>query len=209
MFWCCAESHSFEANWTHVKDNGSWCPYCAGNVKPDIKQLQAFAINERNGTLLSTKYINAHTKYLWQCSELHKFETSWNSVKSRGSWCPTCASFKTERRCKEILEQKLGITFTKTRFYFEEQRLEFDGFNEEHRIAFEYHGEQHYEFPNAWHKTLEDYKAAQLRDDYKEQFAAENDITLLIIPYNEKYNLEAFIENLIQATPGLKQLQSA
>ena len=37
----------------------------------------------------------------------------------------------------------------------------------------------------------------QEKDDYKEQYAAENNITLIIIPYTEKDNLEEYITKII------------
>ena len=86
----------------------------------------------------------------------------------------------------------------KTRFKYNSSTYEFDGFNKENKIAFEYHGIQHYIYPNYWHKTEDIFKAAQQRDKNKEQYCQENDITLIVIPYTEEKNLELFIaSNLI------------
>ena len=45
------------------------------------------------GECLSEKYVNAHTKLLWQCSEDHQWSATPDSVK-HGSWCPECARLK-------------------------------------------------------------------------------------------------------------------
>ena len=133
---------------------------------------------------------------LWECKELHKWEATWHNIKDRNSWCPVCSSFKTEKLCKELLEQKFGFEFRKTKFYYGDQQLEFDGYNKQYNIAFEYHGKQHYEFNKYFHKIEQNFIKQQQRDDLKEQFAAENNIKLIIIPYTENDNLEKFILSL-------------
>ena len=62
---------------------------------------------------------------------------------------------------------------------------EFDGYNEEHKIAFEYHGYQHYVYPNFFHKTEKDFLSNQERDKAKEEYCKENNIKLIIIPYTD------------------------
>ena len=198
LLWQCENQHQWKSCWDNIKNSHQWCPYCCGNIKPDVKELQTYAIN-KNGKLVSTEYINALVKLVWECNICqHQWEANWNNIKDKNSWCPHCSSFKTEKLCREILERKLGIEFRKKRFWISNQRLEFDGYNEENKIAFEFHGEQHYEFPNNWHKTKRQFDLAQLRDDLKEQYCAENNIKLLIIPYTEYKNLEKYIDQLLQ-----------
>jgi thiol-disulfide isomerase/thioredoxin len=197
ILWQCENAHQWEANWNDIKNNKTWCPYCAGLNKPNISELQQFAIN-KNGKLISSEYINSRTNLLWECSEGHQWAANWHNIKDRNSWCPNCSLFKTEKLCKQLLEENFGFKFMKQRFYYNNQRLEFDGYNEENKIAFEYHGIQHYEFPNCWHKTEQEFIEAQKRDDLKEQFAAENNIRLIIIPYTEERNLQNYIINLVK-----------
>jgi hypothetical protein len=66
----------------------------------------------------------------------------------------------------------------------------------ENKITFEYHGIQHYRFPNYWHSTKKEFLDNQKRDDLKEQFAAENNIQLIIIHYTQENNLEVFINKI-------------
>lgn len=197
VIWECDKLHQWKAKWNTIKDQGSWCPYCFGNLKPDISELQEYA-KIKNGKLISIEYINSSSKMLWECKELHQWEATWHNIRDKNSWCPICSSYKTERLCRELLEQKFGFEFKKKRFYYIEQLLEFDGYNEERRIAFEYHGEQHYERNRMWHKTEQDFIAQKIRDDFKEQFCIENNIKLIIIPYTESNNLEIFIQNLLE-----------
>ena len=167
-------------------------------MKTNIKILQEYAI-EKNGKLISNIYINNITPLLWECSTGHQWLANWSYIKNENYWCPQCiSSFKTERLCKKLLEEKLGFEFRKTKFYHGSSRFEWDGYNEEHKLAFEYHGYQHYEFPNVFHKEIEDFMKGQLRDDFKKWYAKENGISLIIIPFSENENLELFINNEIR-----------
>jgi len=199
MLWECSEGHQWKACWNSI-NSGSWCPYCAGKAKPNIIELQEYA-SSKQGKLISTKYINNKENIIWECSEGHQWEARWDSIKNAGHWCPECSSFKTEYKCKELLEQKLGFEFKKTRFYYDKNNkhkfFEFDGYNDKHKIAFEYHGYQHYIFPNFFQKTKEEHEKAVQRDLDKINYVKENNIKLIIIPYTEEKNLEDYITKQI------------
>jgi hypothetical protein len=199
LLWQCEFGHQWNANWNNIKNN-SGCFHCKGKIEPDIKELQKFAIN-KNAELISTIYINNKKSLIWQCNKCNnQWKANWNNVKN-GSWCPYCYAFKTELKCKELLEQKLNIKFKKTRFYYNIKNLhkfiEFDGYNEENRIAFEYHGIQHYQFSKHWHDTKNNFEVIKRRDNLKEQYAAENNIQLIIIPYTKEKELVSYISSLV------------
>lgn len=84
--WKCDQNHTFPATGSNVM-KGKWCPYCA-NLKVDIKDMQALA-EKNGGKLISPEFINARTKYTWECEEGHRWEAVWGSIKN-GSWCPDC-----------------------------------------------------------------------------------------------------------------------
>lgn len=197
LLWECEHKHQWQAVWNSIKNHNTWCPYCSEQVKPEMKELQNFALN-KNGLLLSLEYKTNKTNLLWQCSKGHQWEATWNNIKSRNTWCPECKNWKTEKLCKELLEKQLEIKFEKKRFYYNGHKfLEFDGYNQKNNIAFEYHGYQHYIYPNRWCKTIEEFSEHKKRDDLKEQFAAENNIKLIIIPYTEEDNLEKYITKIL------------
>jgi hypothetical protein len=195
--WQCEKGHQWKTAWQHIKNKHSWCPTCSNNM-PEIDKLQQFAKN-KNGLLLSKKYKNSRTSVEWQCEKNHIWSACWNNIK-KGSWCSICSAFKKEIECKELLEKKVNVIFIKKRFYhdskFKHKYLEFDGYNEEKKVAFEYQGYQHYIFPNFWHKTKEEFEAGQKRDELKRQYCIENNIKLIIIPYTEQNNLKNFINSL-------------
>jgi hypothetical protein len=95
MRWKCRMGHEWSTVGYKVAQ-GTWCPVCAGVVKPTIEDMRKLAA-QRNGSCLSRAYINAHTKIEWRCSDGHEWLASPSVIKS-GSWCPECA--RTRRRGK-------------------------------------------------------------------------------------------------------------
>ena len=181
LIWQCSKHHVWTARWDSIKNQPSWCPVCANNVKQDIAALQAHA-KTRLGKLLSTTYTNCKHNLTWECSKGHVWQATWDNI-SRNKWCPYCSHGKTEEICRDLLETKLKISLPSKRIIYNENRYCFDGYNKEHKIAFEYHGYQHYIFPNHFHKSEDRFIAAQQRDKNKEQYCKENGITLIVIPY--------------------------
>lgn len=87
MEWKCDKGHVWSAV-GHRIASGSWCPTCAGVIRPKIEDMRKIAA-ERSGTCLSSKYIDAHSKLEWRCEVGHKWKASPSTVKA-GSWCPSC-----------------------------------------------------------------------------------------------------------------------
>jgi thiol-disulfide isomerase/thioredoxin len=193
LLWECKEKHQWKATWSNIL-HGTWCPVCFGNNSPTILELQEFAEN-KEGSLVSIKYINAKNKLMWKCKKGHIWNASWDSIR-RDSWCPECSRFKTEYRCKELLEKKLGFELKKINFKCGSHCYQWDGYNKEYKVAFEYHGYQHYVFPNFFQKTEEAHEKSKQRDLDKLKYAKENNIKLIIIPYTEEKTLEEYINNL-------------
>lgn len=74
-------------------------------------------------------------------------------------------------------------------------KLELDGYNEELGLAFEYNGEQHYVYPNKYHKTKEDFEHQKRRDLVKFELCNLYGVYLIVIPYTVPINgLKSFIE---------------
>ncbi len=75
--------------------------------------------------------------------------------------------------------------------------LEIDCFIPSLNLGFEYNGEQHYNFPNAFHKTEEQFEAQQQRDIEKNKLAEEREIKLITIRYDEELS-EELIKNKLK-----------
>lgn len=46
------------------------------------------------GSLISSTYLDAHSKMEWECSKGHRWKASTYSVKNNGTWCPECRGTK-------------------------------------------------------------------------------------------------------------------
>lgn len=63
------------------------------------------------------------------------------------------------------------------------ERLEYDCYNEELKIAAEHNGQHHYEYPNAFHKSEEEFLYQRRRDTYKQQLSDEHGVYLITVPF--------------------------
>lgn len=88
LMWRCEYGHEWEATVRNVL-RGSWCPYCGGSMRSNIKDMHKLAA-VNGGVCLSTKYVNTHTKLEWKCSKGHKWKAIPATIK-KGGWCPECA----------------------------------------------------------------------------------------------------------------------
>lgn len=93
-----------------------------------------------------------------------------------------------EKLTRRALEQIYGKKFPKVRPAWLTNpstgcRLELDGYCEELKMAFEYHGIQHREWPNGFFKTKQEFYNQVARDQYKTEKCEQQGIYLIIIDY--------------------------
>ena len=105
-----------------------------------------------------------------------------------------------EKLCRSILEKFFNKPFTSARPNFllnpeTNRNLELDCFNKELMLALEYNGAQHYDWPNTFHKTLEEFNAQRRRDDLKRRICESSGIYLITVPFRvPHHNLPKYIE---------------
>lgn len=102
-----------------------------------------------------------------------------------------------EHFTRDLLDEITTVRFTKARPLFL-QGLELDGYNEEHKIAFEYNGKQHYEHVPFLHKTVKDFEAQRQRDERKRRLCTEHTHT-----HRNTDDLEEFLQNELTYTSVL------
>lgn len=139
---------------------------------------------QRGGQCLNPDdYVNTNTKLTWQCLEGHTWTARWNNVK-HGSWCPKCR-LKSEALVRAFLEfvTELELPSTKPswlrncggpRAYYQ-----LDGLNEDAKLAFEYHGPQHYSHVAAFHSDNTKLTLQQERDDFVRRICQNRGIRLI------------------------------
>ncbi len=106
LLWQCAQGHKWEAIPNSIKQ-GTWCPYCAGNVRKTLEEIRATAA-ARGGKCLSPAYGDGKRSLLWECSKGHRWQASANSIR-QGHWCPFCVGLgKTIDDMKNLAAQHGG-----------------------------------------------------------------------------------------------------
>ena len=178
--WECGLKHRWFACSNNIKDSGTWCPTCNGNIPLTEDEFHQLA--KKNSGKLISKYEGLYKKVEWECKERHRWCAIPFSIKYTKTWCPECASFKSERLIRESLEYMTGSKWIKCRPVWL-GKLELDGYCESENIAFEYQGRQHYEYIPYFHKSEQDFKNQQKRDKRKKEILKSRDIELIEIPY--------------------------
>ena len=87
--------------------------YITSRFTEELRILQSLAISHR-GQLLSSCYVNSHTKLSWKCKKGHEWKATPNHIKG-GKWCPFCAGHikLTLQELERIAEKKDGRCLSK------------------------------------------------------------------------------------------------
>ena len=173
---------------THLEGHG--CPKC-GSKNRNRKTTAEF-IEEANNIhdyiydYSKVNYINNCTKVKIICKKCRKEFNQQPRDHLSGKGCPYCKSSSGEKKIAAIL--KTGFETQKT---FDDlinpktgKKLRYDFYVEEKNLLIEYNGIQHYE-PIEYFGGEEAFKQIQFRDKLKIDYAAKNNINLLIIKYDE------------------------
>lgn len=129
---------------------GRWCPKCSGNAIYTIKEVKN-KIQGLGGTLNTEKYINGKQLLNITCYMGHNWFAKFNNIMA-GSWCPECASSKTQKLLYEIISNLFGkdnVYYNYKEFEWlknhkTKRKLELDIFVKNVKLAIEYDGEQHF-----------------------------------------------------------------
>lgn len=180
--------------WKVTPDNflrrNSRCPRCNRNARLSNKEFAEY-MNTILGDeyRVDGKYVNMHTKI--QMTHLTCGKT-WSVEPSslvQGTRCPKCASSKGEALVESVLDKHNVVFETQKRFSdcVHILPLPFDFYLPNINTLIEYDGEQHYrpvDFNGEGIESAERFfRLGKLRDGIKNQYAKENGINLIRIPY--------------------------
>lgn len=164
--------------------------------------LEIIAIaTENGGKCLDNEYVASNIKMNFRCIDNHEWSARPNDIK-RGTWCPSCRSNKTENLVRQFFETVFNKPFKGSSpawLQIEgERKCILDGLNTDLKIAFEYHGEQHYHYiPHFHDRSNKSFEYQQERDLKVRTLCADNDIKLIEIKYLEDgYSRDTFISYL-------------
>lgn len=176
--------------------NGLTCYNCRP-VKCGYPKLSIGKVKEilkEYGLTLIGEY-TSHNEYMeLKCDEFgHLFKRNLTQIKL-GRGCTICKSSTnyygiSEEICRGFLKYLFDEDFIRMKpKWVTENGFIYDGYCDKLRIAFEYNGKQHYEHIVHFHKTIEDFKVQQENDKKKIKLCADNNVSLLIIPYTVNHN---------------------
>lgn len=79
------------------------------------------------------------------------------------------------------------------------ERLMLDIYCDSYKLAAEYHGRQHFEYSNLFHKDRQDFLDGQARDERKVELCKEQGIALIVFRYNDELTEEAVYDRMMEA----------
>ena len=190
--WECELGHEFQATAEKVIHRKQWCPICAGNVKLTLHDMKNLAAS-RNGKCLSTEYVNSQSNLIWQCEFGHNWEATASNIK-RGKWCPDCSGSRGESAIRAFLEKIFSSKFPKKRPLWLKRgksRFELDGYCEELGIAFEYHGNYHFDEKHNWYPGSLTLQQRIEYDAFKRARCKTNNVYLIEISEFDAHDSDA------------------
>ena len=193
--------------WQRPNDhlNGCGCPKCNDKYIPTTEEWikKAKQVHGDKYDYSKTVYINSQTNICIICPEHGEF---WQlpSTHLKGSGCPLCVGTHGEQYIMEFLNKNnIQFEFQKTFKWLKYRKnLYLDFYLPELKCCIEFQGEQHYKPINFGSKNkkelLSEFKLIQKRDIVKEKLCRENNIRIFYIKYDELFNIENIINNIIK-----------
>ena len=174
--------------------SGKGCPKCAGTfMDRDYFIEKANVVHGNKYIYDKVEYVNTHIKVTIICPEHGEFtQTPSNHLNGKG--CPKCNYSHGERYFYEQLELS-NIKYDPQKTYDDlkglgDGLLSYDFYLPEYNTLVEIDGVQHYNEKCGWHQKEEDWTIRQIHDEAKNEYAENNRIELIRIPYLNGVNDE-------------------
>lgn len=209
---CSCGKHNFTTSYVGFRHGKKKCDYCVGQIRWDYLKVKEFVESNSDCILLSTKYINTHTKLDFLCSCGNKFSVDWHDFyddKRKKRHCSECSTDSIlEQTCIEILN-KYKVDFEYQKIYpdckFPETngQLKYDFYLPVYNLILETHGYQH-DHPSKFCSTMTDEEAEfelikrKERDKFKEEYAIKNNYDFMVIWYYEIRKMEEIIKSKLK-----------
>lgn len=186
----CCNNHEWITTWGKIQ-SGRKCPYCSGKFN-NYETIKTMIESEEGYKLLTFDCNNLRDRLDIQCNNNHKYSATGSTFK-QGHRCPYCNKSRGEKIISDIL-YKYDIYYI-PQYKFDDCRfkhvLTFDFYLPEYNMCIEFDGEFHYKPIMG----VDEFAKGYVRDDIKNAYCNENNISLIRIPYWEKENLEQILLN--------------
>jgi len=192
---------------------GQGCPDCARKsasqkITKTNEQFMQEMSSKRPDIIVLGTYKGVFNTIKVKCKVCgHIWKATPNNLL-HGSGCPKCTTSKGEKRIAQYLD-KLGIAYIYDKRYFKDlvsaggSLLRPDFIIPSLKIWVEYDGQQHFEPVDFTGKMSEQqiqdtFKKVQQNDQIKNQYAKDNNWTLIRIPYTEYDNIEQILDSYLK-----------
>lgn len=147
------------------------------------------------------KYINIDTPITFKhipCGTIFELTPYQFITRHNKKYCPVCYYKKShgEILIADFLT-KNGFLYKKEYIFKDLPNRKFDYFLPELNIAIEFDGQQHYEFVEFFHRTIENFNLRQQMDIEKNQYCIKNNIPLYRIPYWEEEHISKILSQIL------------
>lgn len=215
----CDKKHTWPAKPYNITFGNHWCPVCYGNSKVEAGKKIQKMIEDKGGKLL-TPYNGKRSPITlshFDKNVIHVWTTIAENIFQH-CWCSICNESKGEREIRLFLE-KHNIKFEKefpVKINNSHYRFDFLLHFDNKVMIIEFDGEQHFLFPNFYHKdddlTIfeskahkvgtknksflsgeEKFKKQQTADYVKTKWAIDNEIFILRIDYLNFNNIKTIL----------------
>lgn len=193
---CISCGYKWEAHPNNLL-RGYGCARCAGHIKTHEDFIKKFnEINPSSNITFLNKYVDSKSPLLCKCDK-DLFE--WNALPSnllKGTGCPRCKESKGEKLITDILT-KNNICLIRQKTFDElygigNGNLSYDFYIPNLNILIEFQGEQHYK-PINYFGGEKQFEIQQEHDKRKREYAKDNGIKLIEIPYWDFENIEEIL----------------
>lgn len=179
------------------------CVRCSGLEQLTLKQVKKRLkrINP-NLKVVSREYKNSSTPLRCKCKTCGvSFSKPWSSLCQGIKGCECRQTWMGEEEVRKLLEDLTGWKFPKASSSSVPflHGMHLDGYNEEHRIGYEFQGPQHYRLVNfgGGKDTPKKLRNRKLNDDRKRKQCARHGVFLIVVPH-WKRNVKQFLEEKLK-----------
>jgi hypothetical protein len=196
----CLEHGIFEQNPNNHISKEHGCSFCNGGIKynKDIFIRRSKEVHGDKYDYSLVNYINSHTKVRIICPIHGEFKQTPSCHTNHKYGCPVCSESRGEKEIRNILDKHdinyiYQKQFSGCRFKYP---LKFDFYLPKYNTCVEYNGIQHYNI-NEFFGGYESLIYSKKRDKIKIDFCENNNISLLVIKYNDN-NIKNKLLNFIR-----------
>lgn len=190
------------ANFLRQKYN---CGFCEGQRESKDTDYFLKQLHERHGNKFSllTEYVNAASSVRIRCNNCGFIRNIKPNSLLLSGFCPKCDKKGSvgEKKIMRFLEQN-NIPYI-PQMYFSNWKIGlhyFDFYIPTYNLVLEFHGIQHYEFNEHFHKTQEEFTHRQQKDKIKKDAALQNNLNYVSIKYTLMDNLDSILAYIFNST---------